>query len=391
MSGLSTLDLRNNKSNMNKCILFVANTSWYLCNFRLSLIRRMKEYGWQVIAVAPSDKYSTCIERNGISYIPLKLSRKGTNPFDDLFLFFRLYKVYRTHSPSIVHHFTIKPIIYGSIAAKFAKVPAVVNSITGLGYIFCSKELRARILRSFVKCAYSLVLKGSNKRIIFQNQDDMDIFISAGIIKPQGAVMIRGSGVDINRFIPSEEPEGTPVILLCARMLWDKGVGDLVEAAKLLRHWNVPALVVLAGQPDPGNPMSIPERQLYAWEREGIIKWLGYVDDIENVFIRANIVALPTTYGEGVPRSLIEAAASGRPIVATNIPGCREIVHHGKNGFLVEVQDIKGLAIALKTLIEKPDLRTRMGKYGRELVISNFSSEQIVKETIKVYKELFTL
>jgi glycosyltransferase involved in cell wall biosynthesis len=220
--------------------------------------------------------------------------------------------------------------------------------------------------------------------MIFENPDNQRFFVTSRLIHDQQAVLIRSAGVDVVRFAPTPEPEGDPIILLVARMLWDKGVGDLVEAGRLLREWGVPGQIVLVGGPDPGNPTSISETQLQAWHQEGIVQWLGYQESLENLFARCHVVALPS-YGEGVPNSLIEAAACGRPIVTTDAPGCREVVRDGENGFLVPVRDSKSLASALRILIGDPALRARMGTRGREIAVAEFSREKVIRETLAVY------
>lgn len=372
----------------NKCILYVANTSWYLFNFRLPLMKSMVECGWRVVAAAPLDRYSGRFAEHGITYHPMDMSRKGLNPFSDMRLLHKLYDLYRKERPALVHHFTIKPVIYGSLAARFARVPAVVNAVTGLGHVYAARGLKARVLKAVVNTIYRPALRGRNVRVIFQNPDDREAFIARGLLRPERAVLIRGSGVDVSSFVPAPEPKGEPVILLCARMLRNKGVEDLIAAARLLNKRRISCRVVLAGDSDQGNPEAIPVTQLQEWDREGIIAWLGHREDMPAVFANAHIVALPTTYGEGVPRSLIEAAACGRPIVANDVAGCREIVRHGENGFLVPAGDGKALADALGILIEDSSLRIAMGIRGREIAVAEFAQELVLDATHKVYNEL---
>lgn len=371
-----------------KTIIYAANTSWYLFNFRLELMRRMMERGWRVVAAAPPDMYSGALKKNGIEFIPVPMSRHGANPFKELTLLRNLYGIYKKRRPTLVHHFTIKPVIYGSLAARLAKVPAIVNAVTGLGYVFCSDELKSRISKPYVKFMYRLISRRENTRIIFQNPDDMSAFAALVSLNASKAALIRGSGVDTSRFTPGAEPEGMPVIVLCARMLWNKGVADLIAASRLLKKSGTRFQIILAGDTDPGNPDSIPKEQLLDWEWQGLVKWIGHTDEMSKVFAGSNIVALPSSYGEGVPRSLIEAAASGRPIVAYDVPGCREVVLHGKNGLLVPAGNAEALADALKKLLEDPGLRRRMGAHGRELAVNEFSLERVITETLQVYEEL---
>ncbi len=349
--------------------------------------------GWQVVAVAPPDhfrtleQYTQCFTEAGIRYIPISMSRSGINPFSELSTLSQLVRIYQQVKPGRVHHFTIKAVLYGSIAARFAKIPMIVNAITGMGYVFTSETWKARFLRAIVTQAYRWVLRRPNVRVVFQNPDDQHFFVTSRLIHDRQAVLIRSSGVDVLRFAPTPEPAGEPVILMVARMLWDKGVGELVAAGRLLREWGLPGQIALVGGPDPGNPRSISGEQLQEWHREGIVHWLGHQDSLENLFARCHIVALPS-YREGVPTSLIEAAACGRPIVTTDAPGCREIVRHGQNGLLVPVCDSKALADALRILIEDPALRARMGARGREIAVAEFSEEKVLGETLAVYNEL---
>lgn len=371
-----------------KCIVYVANTSWYLYNFRLPLMKQMAEGGWRVVAVAPPDKYSERLEASRIEYHPMHLSRNGLNPFSDARLIVRLRRLYRKIGPALIHHFTIKPVIYGSIAARLARVPSVVNAVTGLGYVYSADGRKGKLLKAGADRAYHFALNRKNICVIFQNPDDRDAFISSGLLNPGQAALIRGSGVNMDRFSPAPEPEGEAVVLLSARMLWNKGIGTLVDAARLLRTWRVPVRIALAGDVDPGNPESISEKQLQQWNGEGIVTWLGHRADMPDVLKNSHIAALPTTYGEGVPRSLIEAAACGRPIVATDMPGCREIVRHGENGLLVPANDPRALAEALRTLVEDAPLRKDMGARGREIALAEFREEQIIDSTVKLYDEL---
>lgn len=375
---------------MKKKILYAANTSWYLYNFRLALMKHMINRGWDVIAIAPPDNYSERLIEQGIRYHPISMSRTGLNPFSDLQLLCRLSCLYLKERPKIVHHFTIKPVIYGSLAARLAKVGAIVNAVTGLGYVFSIKGYKARLLKSAVKTLYRFAFNRNNVHVIFQNPDDKEAFIKSNLLKPEQAVLIRGSGVDIEQFAPTLEPNGEPVILLCGRMLWNKGIGDLVTAARILQELKVPGRIILVGDLDPENPEAIPKNQLIEWEKEGIITWLGQREDMHKIFANAHIVVLPTTYGEGVPRSLIEAAACGRPIVATDVPGCREIVRHGENGFLVPAKDSRALAKALQSLIEDPLLRARMGARGREIAVAKFAQERVIAATLAVYNKLLS-
>jgi len=295
--------------------------------------------------------------------------------------------IYVSEKPTLVHHFTLKPVLYGSLAARARRLPAVVNSLTGLGYVFTSEDKLAVTLREVLKPWLRLALGGSSTRVIFQNRGGKDWFVDQGLAPENRSYVIPGSGVNPMVFKPRPEPQGIPVIMMASRMLWDKGVGDLVAAAERLHSQGISARVVLVGDTDPGNPASISESQLRKWSTAGIVEWWGWRSDMQQVLSTCHIVVLPS-YGEGLPRALLEAAAVGKPIVATDIPGCREIVHHGKNGLLVPPGDVEALYEALVRLILDQDLRRRMGRCGRKLVLDRFSDEIIIQQTLDVYHEL---
>jgi glycosyltransferase involved in cell wall biosynthesis len=265
-----------------------------------------------------------------------------------------------------------------------------VNSITGRGYVYTSKELKARLLKGFVDLFYKFVLGDHRSAVIFENQVDHQYFIDAGFLPEQRAWLIEGVGVDPEKFYPTPEPNGVPVVLMPGRMLWDKGVGVLVEAARLFKS-QVEARVVLVGQPDQGNPASISEEALEAWQAEGIVEWWGWRAEMPPVYQQSHIVVLPTMYGEGVPTTLIEGAASGRPLVATDTPGCLPVVKHDQNGFLVPPDDPDALAQALQKLISDPGLRKKMGCASRETFLEKFTHAKINEDTLGVYEHLFKL
>jgi len=375
---------------LNKILLF-ANTGWYLYNYRQSLARAVAADGAAVVLVSPPDRYSRMLEQAGFAWRQVELSRRAMDPVADLRFFAACLRLYRRERPTLVHHFTAKPVVYGTWAARLARVPAVVNSVTGLGYAFVTREARGRILRPIVIGLYRSALGSSRSWTIFQNPDDRSRFLELGIVDPSRATLIVGSGVDLQRFRTTREPAGMPVVVLPARMLWDKGVGELVEAARLVRERGVPVRVRLAGAPDPGNPASIPESQLKAWAEAGLAEWIGHQDDMPAVYAACHIVALPTYYGEGLPRSLVEAGASGRPVIATDVPGCRAVVEPGENGLLVEPRSVAPLAQALLDLCVGAERRARMGQRGRQMAEERFSDERIVGETMKLYRTMSTL
>jgi glycosyltransferase involved in cell wall biosynthesis len=370
-------------------ILLVANTDWYLYNFRLSLARFLRAQGFSVTLVSPPGKYVEPLKKEGFHYVNWNIGRQSIAPWSELPALLALAKIYRHEQADLVHHHTIKPVLYGSLAARLAGRCSVVNSITGRGYVFLSKDTRASILKGIARFLYRLALSHPNQATIFENETDRQYFIDQNLIPAQHTFLIAGVGVDTDRFTPAPEPPGTPVILLSSRMLVDKGVGTLVEAARQL-HPAFRVRVVLVGEPDPGNPSSIPEEQLHAWAAEGLVEWWGWRSDMNAVYQQAHIVTLPTMYGEGVPTVLLEAAACGRPIVTTDMPGCRDIAIDQVNGLLVPPDNPTALASALGKLLADPDLRGRMGAASRRLVQQKFTVQLVNQATLAVYQDLLS-
>jgi glycosyltransferase involved in cell wall biosynthesis len=288
--------------------------------------------------------------------------------------------------PDLVHNIAFKPIFYGSIAAFIARVPFIINAPVGMGFVFSSKKWQAKLSRPLVLFAYHLFLNPANSCVVFENPDDMHMMTRLGAVSPDRSILIRGAGVDLNLFSLKPAPKGTPVVILAARMLWDKGVGEFVEASRILQKDGIECRMVLVGDPDEGNPASINEQTLCAWQTEGAVEWWGHRDNMPEMLAQSNIVVLPS-YREGLPKVLLEAASCGRAIITTDVPGCREIVRHNENGLLVPVNDAHSLAEAIKTLIDNPNLRSRLGKRGREIVEAEFSEEIVIGQTMALYKE----
>lgn len=373
---------------MKPTILFFITEDWYFWSHRLSVARAAKNAGFQVIIVTRIHQHKERIEKEGFKLIPIRLERRSKNVINEFLSILEIIKIYRREKPDILHHVAVKPVLYGSWAAKIAGISGVVNALAGLGFIFVAQGWKAKVLKRLVVIAYRLTFLAKNTIGIFQNPEDLKIFVDAGILKSEKAVLILGSGVDTSRFIHRPETSDIPTIVLASRMIRHKGVEEFVVAARQLRKDGVKSRFVLVGTPDLENPAFIPEKTLRNWNDEGIVEWWGYRDDMPEVLMEAHIVALPTTYGEGVPKILIEAASCGRPIVATDVPGCREIVRNNENGLLIPPHDSKSLATALKNLIENPELRARMGARGCEIVMAEFSEEIVVKQTLALYKKL---
>jgi glycosyltransferase involved in cell wall biosynthesis len=368
-------------------ILLVVNSDWFFLSHRLPLAIAARDAGVEVIVVAGDTGKSVEIVDRGFQFVRLPLSRSSTNPITDARTLFFLIKLYRRLRPDLVHHVTVKPIVYGSIAARFLRDVAVVNAVSGLAYTFSSDRAHARVLRPLVTALYRVALGDDGTRTIFQNPDDRDDLIRLRVVRPEQTVLIRGSGVDCSIFVPTPEPQGTPVVMLPARMLWEKGVREFVEAASLLLTSGCNARFVLVGDSDPANPGSITRAQLESWTRNGLVEWWGHRTDMSKVLNSAHIVVLPA-YREGLPKALLEAAACARPIVTTDVPGCREVVRPGVNGLLVPVREAQALARAIDTLLRSPALREKFGNAGREIVASEFAEEIVVKQTLALYRDL---
>lgn len=372
----------------NKVVLF-ANTEWYLWNFRRSLALTLKDAGHDVLLISPNGPYGEKLRGLGLRWQPLPMDRRSLNPLREAWLLWHLLRLFRKERPALVHGFTIKCAVYGSLAARLARVPARVNAVAGMGYVFISDSLKARVLRPLVRTLLRLALGGRNARLILQNPDDVALFARAGLVDASQVRLIPGSGVDCSRFQPDpdREPGSRLRVLLPARLLWDKGLAEYVQAARVLHAEGRPIDFLLAGDPDPGNPAAVPEPEVRGWVGQGIVQWLGHVDDMPALLRSVDIVALPS-YREGLPKGLIEAAASGCALVTTDVPGCRDVVTHEVDGLLVPVRDGAALARAIVRLQDDPALRVRLAEAGRRKAIAQFDERRVVRQTLAVYREL---
>ncbi len=369
-------------------ILFLINNDWAFWSHRVSLARAMRARGAEVVVLTHVNYLEQAIKQEGFQLIPWHISSGSLNPFREFLAFLQVLHVYRHERPDLVHHVTIKSVIYGGLAARLCGNIPSVNAITGLGHVFISQSWGMRLLRRLLLVLFRWVLRRRGSTTIFQNADNCNDLVKAGVVPQERIVLIRGSGVDVKAFSPRPEPNGVPVVILATRMLWEKGVADFVDAASKLREQGVSARFVLVGDPDPGNPACIPRDQLLSWAASGVVEWWGHRNDMPAVLAESNVVCFPSYYGEGVPKVLIEAASCGRAIVTTDVPGCREVVRNGDNGLLVPAKDANALAGALKALILDPGLRAMMGVQGREIAVREFSEERVIRETLAVYREL---
>jgi glycosyltransferase involved in cell wall biosynthesis len=370
-------------------LLYVVNVAWYFCLHRLHLAQAARDAGFEVHVAASPDTpaHARQIAESGFIFHPLRLRRGTWSVLGELRLSGTLLRLYRSVRPDLVHHVTIKPVLCGTLAARVAKVPAIVNSVPGLGFVFTATDRWAGLRRRAVQLAYRVLFAARSVRVIFENQDDLGLFVGEGIVSASRAALIRGVGVDLERFRPGAARTGVPLVVLVARMLWDKGVREFCAAAARLKAAGVGARLVLVGGLDPGNPAAVPEGWLNEQQRAGSVEWWGQRDDIPAIYAMAHIVCLPS-YREGLPTVLLEAAACGCALVASDVPGCREVVRDGETGVLVRARDEAALAQGLRALIEDAALRTRLADSARALVVGEFSAGQVAAATNRLYREL---
>lgn len=369
---------------MPKTLIFLLTEDWFFASHFWARGLAAKAAGWRVIVIARESEATVRIRASGIEVIPVNFIRRRLNPFAELAFTLKLAKLYRKLNPDLVQHIALKPIVIGGIAARLAGIKHVINAPVGLGFVFSSEHPLARALKPLVTAGLRLTLSPPGAMVIFENPDDLQAMTDQRLVRPEAARLIRGAGVDINAFTPSPEPEGLVRVVLIARMIREKGVADFVEAATRLSK---KAKFYLVGSPDPGNPNSLSEAELRAWEAQGSVIWLGPRKDIADVLRGVHIAVNPSTYREGLPKTVLEAMAAGRPVVATDIPGCREAVLHNLTGLLVPPRDPAALADALSRLIDDPTLRARLGAAGRTRAVQYFADEVICAQTLLIYNQ----
>lgn len=371
---------------MTKRILFVVNHAGFFISHRLPLALSARENGYDVHIASPRSKHVPQLIATGMQWHELRLRRSSRQPWQELRTVRDLMRLYRQLRPDLVHHITSKPVLYGTVAARLTRVPAVVNAVSGMGHVF---TLRMPLLRSAISAAYRFALRHPRMRVIFQNPTDRAFFIDRKWLEEGQTMLIPGSGVDVTLFAPGTPAPGDPIIVFPSRMLTTKGVGEFVTAATMLKKQGVRARFLLVGDPDPDNLASVAVKQLQDWHLSGAVEYWGRRDDVASILAGASIVCLPS-YREGMPKSLLEAAACALPIVTTDVPGCRDVVRDGDNGFLVPVGDADALALSLARLIDDPALRRQMGARGRIRAVNEFALERIVEATVGLYNGLLT-
>lgn len=371
--------------------VYVINVDWYFNLHWLQRARAVKSAGAHVhLVMGVTDSgIMDKLNKEGFVCYQWNVDRKSMNPFPNFGGFIELYRLLTKISPDIIHAITIKPNIFVGLMPRLLKVPYVL-SVTGTGVIFSGRSWPAKIAKPVVRLLYKLSKYSKvSRKIVFENREDKEYFVTSGLCNDSEAVTVLGAGVDTDIFQASHaNNQGTPIMLFAARLLWDKGLGDLVEASKLLRQRGLEFTLQVAGIVDRETINAIDLTVLEDWQQAGLIEWLGTETDMPKLLAKSNIVVLPTFYGEGVPRILIEAASCARPIIASNIAGCREIVEDGVNGLLVPARNIYALAAAIEQLLQAPELRNRMGFNGRRKVERFFSEKQVIAETMSLYNEL---
>ena len=368
-------------------VVIAANTAWYLANFRLNLATALQSAGYEVIAIAPRGDDSARIEAAGVQFIPVPMDNKGTNPVRDLGLLLRLVRVLRRERPAVYLGYTVKPNIYGGMACRLLGIPSIHN-ISGLGTAFINDTWLTRVVRR-------LYLLGMCKavKVFFQNPDDLYLFVQNGLVSAEQADRLPGSGVDTDWFSPHENTSGSEGsrarFLLSARLLWDKGIGEYVDAARMLVSEGRNVECRLLGFLDAENRAAIPPEVVNEWEREGVIRYLGSARDVRPLVTQADCVVLPSYYREGVPRSLLEAASMGKPVITTDAVGCRETVDDGVNGFLCRPRDVSDLADKMRRMVEMPSAeRAEMGRRGREKMEREFDERIVIERYLQAVEEI---
>lgn len=371
-------------------ILIYANTDWYLFNFLKSLANEIKSNGHEVVLISPDGLYGYKLLDLGFRWVPVPMVRRFGGVLDELRFLKWLCYFLKKERFDIVHSFTVKCAIYGTLAARYSSTPYFVNSISGLGHIFTATNAGNLFLKIVIKFVFRIIFSGNNNKIILLNKDDVNFFLHFKIAPKNNIKLIPGAGVDCVKFSANKTNINNSCrILFPARVLWDKGIRDYIDAARIIKNKFKDVEFLVAGLPDVGNPSAVPVDLINAWVSEGLITWLGHVDDMSELYNSVDVVVLPS-YREGLPTGLTEAGACEVPIVASDVPGCRDVVVDGVNGFLVPVMDSVALAGAILKLVGDASLRSSMGKAGRKVVLENFEQSLINDETMRLYNDFLT-
>ena len=364
--------------------MFVCNVAWFFVSHRLVVARAAVEAGYRVVVCAAEDDSAHRIREAGCEFVAWAVKRGSVNLVGELGALATLRRIVRRLEPDVLHLVTPKPIFYGGVIGRILGVRAVVLAVSGQGFVSSDGGALASGLKLANRAAYRFILSHPGVHVIVQNRNDADYFSNRLGLNPSRITLTRGSGVDLDRFRPGPESD-PPIVLLAARMIWPKGIGEFVEAARRVRASGIRARFVLAGGVDEHNPRAVPERVLAGWRDGDTVEWLGHVDRTEDLIRTSAVVCLPTTYGEGIPKVLLEAAACAKPVVTTRWAGCDEVVSDGVTGYLCAPGDVDELTDRLRRLLLDPSLRRRFGSAGRETARREFSDEQVVDQTLGIY------
>ena len=371
---------------MTRRLLFLVNEALFFTTHRMPLGEAMQAAGFEVHVAAPFEQpYVDVIRGRGFIHHDIPLERGGRSLAGEAKLLLAFLRLIRRVRPDLVHHVAMKPGVFGGTASRLLGVPAAIHAVTGLGFLFVREDAASRAIRAALLPLWRYALGHPNCRVIFQNPDDMAMFLERGLAPRERSLLIRGTGVDMARFAPRPAGEDPPVVMFPARLLGDKGVNEFVVAARMLKAEGARARFVLVGRRDPLNPTDVGEATLKAWLDEGVVEWWGFREDMPETLNRADVICMPS-YREGAPRGLIEAAACGLPIVTADVPGCREAVRHGENGLLVPARDAPATAAAIRALLADRELRRRMGDASRALAVELYSVERFVADTLAAYR-----
>jgi glycosyltransferase involved in cell wall biosynthesis len=368
-------------------VLFMVNRLEFFLSHRLPLALEAKSRGWGVAVASPESPNASVLGGHNISFVPIRFDRESRKIYNEIRNLASVWKCIRSVRPDVVHAVTIKPVLYGGVVCRLLRRVSMVACVSGLGYVFTESDFKRRVLRFLVERAYRHALQGSRKTVIFQNEDDVNLFVASKLVSQGKVRLVRGSGVDGEHFSFAPEPCGRPVVLFASRLLRDKGILEFIAAAEKLKARDCQARFVVAGEIDSANPSSITAAEVEKLSRSGIVEWLGHVTDMRSLLRWATIVCLPS-YREGLPKVLIEAAATGRAIITTDVPGCRDVVRHELNGILVPPRSIDPLCCAIEWLLANPTPRREMGGAGRRLFEDTFALPNIVKDTFAIYAEI---
>lgn len=368
-------------------ILYIITEDWFFHSHFLDRAKYVAASGGKVGIATRFSVHEKELTELGFELFPINFSRRGLNPITEFVTALRIREIVRRFEPDIVHNIALKPVVTGTFGAWLSRQKIVVNALVGMGYIFTSTDARASVVKPLLSRILKLLLRSKSVHVVIENPDDMNSLVGDGFITQDKITLIRGAGVDLNAFPFRPEAPGPVVVTLVSRVLRDKGVIEFIEAASQLRTEFPDMVFQIVGEPDSGNPSAIQQSEIDSWQALPNVNYLGRRSDIAEILIYSHIVCLPS-YREGLPKSLLEALSCGRPIVASDVPGCREVCEDGVNGLLVPVRDSIALSKAIRKLVVSPELRQMMGQAGRMRAESEFSSEIVCAQTLALYRRL---